>query len=259
MINTLINLKKFIPPKLRVILHKVYFNPLICYVENVLCRNRIKHFNLIIEDDNKIISNFTRSLIRHNLYEKYEFEAVKKLELKPDNLIDLGSSIGLLSLSISMKQENKKIILVEPVEEYLEFSKELFKNYSLNEHHFLNKAIDYSNNKIFLDKKDILDSEINYSSGINIDKISVEEIIQTFDIDTFNLIIDIEGKSFEPLFKESRIFTKCSNLIIEEKFCEDYKKEIVLKKLEELGFEVIYFQQTRGSNIIAARNKESTN
>lgn len=256
MINRLINLKKFIHPTIRILLHKFYFNSFICFLENIVCKNKIKHFDLLLKDDEKIISNFTRSLIRHNLYEKYEFEAVKKLALKPDNLIDLGSSIGLVSLAIARNQKNKKIIMVEPVKEYLEFSKELFKNYSQNEHYFLNNAIDYSDNKIFLNKKDILDSEINYSSGVEIDKISIKEIIETFNLDTFNLIVDIEGKSFEPLFNEYGILNRCSNLIIEEKFSEVYKKEKVFGQLNEVGFDVIYFQQTRGSNIIAAKNMQ---
>lgn len=256
MINFLLNLKSFIPLKIRVILHKIYFNPLICYLENLVCGNKIKYSDLVLVDDKNIISNITRSLIRHNLYEKYEFEAVENLFLEPENLIDLGSSIGLLSLSIARKQENKKIVLVEPVFEYQAFSKKLFKKYSKNEHYFVNKAIDYSDNKIFIEKKDILESEVNYLSGKNIDKVTINEIIKSFKIDRFNLIIDIEGLSFEPLFKESNIFSKCTNLLIEEKFSEEYKKEIVFEKLKDLGFEVFYFQETRGSNVIAAYNKE---
>lgn len=254
MISVLFKFKRFISPRIRVFLHNLYFNSLISYLENLVFRNKIKHFDLLLNDDKNIISYSTRSLIRHNLYEKYEFEAINKLFIKPENLIDLGSSIGLLSLCIARKQVNKKIVLVEPVLEYLDFSKKLFKKYSNNDHFFINKAIDYSDQKIFIEKKNVLASKINYLSGKNINKVSIKEIIDTFNIESFNLIIDIEGKSFEPLFKEPNLISKCSNILIEENFSEVYKKEIILEKLNELGFEIVYFQETRNTNIIAAKN-----
>ena len=254
MLNLITKLKSYLPTWLRMFLHKLYFNNFITLIENILYKNKIKHRELIIEDKDKIISNFTRSLIRHNLYEKYELEASSILFNKPEDLIDLGSSIGIVSLSTAMKQKRKKIVLVEPVIEYLEFSKKLFYQYSENTHHFVNKAVDYSNKDIFLEKKDILNSEINYLDGKNIDKTTLFQIVSEYNIDFFNLIIDIEGKSFEPIFEDEKIIEKCKNLIIDEEFDTKYTEFVVMEKLSQIGFEVKYFEKSRSSNIIGATN-----
>ena len=254
MLNFITKLKSYLPTWLRIFLHKLYFNNFITLIENILNKNKIKHRELIIEDKDKIISNFTRSLIRHNLYEKYELEASSILFNKPEDLIDLGSSIGIVSLSTAMKQKGKKIVLVEPVIEYLEFSKNLFHQHSENTHHFVNKAVDYSNKDIFLEKKDILNSEINYLDGKNINKTTLFQIVSEYNIDFFNLIIDIEGKSFEPIFEDEKIMEKCKNLIIEEEFDTKYTEVVVMEKLSQIGFEVKYFEKSRNSNIIGATN-----
>ena len=112
MFKRFIKYKKFIPSKLRRFLRKIYFNRVIAYFENLIFFNRVKFSNLEINDKDEIISNKTKQLIRHSLYEYYELDAISKLRYFDNDFIDLGSSIGLTSYSVSQNYLAKKLLLL---------------------------------------------------------------------------------------------------------------------------------------------------
>lgn len=245
-------IKKLLPRKIRKFIHLIIFNKATCFIENLILFNKLEFDNEKITDNQKIISNFTRSLIRHNLYEKYEIEAMKKLNFFDNNYIDLGSSIGLTSLLVSKRVKNKKVILVEPVSEFLDFSKKLLLKYYENEYHFINAALTYNSNKKFIIKNNNLDSYISEEGDIEVNPIKFSEILKVTKLDSFNLLIDTEGGAYDLLFNDQSLLKNCKKLIIEEKFTTFYSEKKVFDKLKALGFQVVYFQKSWESNIIGA-------
>ena len=88
--------KNFIPRKARLIIHIIYFDYLMTFLEK-----RLFLINYILETYSyqiiKILLTSNKSLIRHNLYENYELEAIEKM-IWDNNFIDLGSSIDFVLL-----------------------------------------------------------------------------------------------------------------------------------------------------------------
>ena len=123
MIHFFTNFKKILPKNIRLILHKLYFDNLMVFYEKYFNFKKLYFNNFELPEYDSIIDYKTRSLIRHKLYEKYEIEAINKLELWDDNFIDLGSSIGLCSYLVGSKMNSNNIhILVEPNKVLLEYS-----------------------------------------------------------------------------------------------------------------------------------------
>jgi len=252
MFKRFIKYKNFIPSKLRRFLRKIYFNRVIAYFENLIFFNRVKFLNLEINDKDKIISNKTKQLIRHSLYEYYELDAISKLRYFDNDFIDLGSSIGLTSYSVSQKLFGKKIIVVEPVIDYLNFSKKILDE-NQNEIVFLNKAIYYDNEVAYIEKGvSNLSSSINSLSGDAVEATSLSEIISLNNLKEFNMLVDIEGYGFQLLFEEEDALQNCRKIIIDEKFNTEFTYQIIEEQLNKLGFKLVYFQNAWNGIVLGA-------
>lgn len=252
MLKRFIKYKNFIPSKLRRFLRKIYFNRITANFENLIFLNKVNFLKLEINDKDKIISNKTKQLIRHSLYEYYELEAISKLKYFDNHFIDLGSSIGLTSYFVSQALFGKKIIVVEPVLDYLNFSKKIL-NKDQNEIVFLNKAIYYDNEIAYI-KRGIsnLSSSINASSGDAVEITSLSEIISINNLKEFNLLVDIEGYGFQLLFEEEGALQNCRKIIIDEKIDTNFTYEVVEEQLNKLGFEIVYSQNAWNGIVLGA-------
>ncbi len=234
---------------------KIYFNNFVIFIENKLYKNTFNFDGLILRDKTNQVPLISRSLIRNKLYEVGELEAIKKLKLHDDNFLDLGSSIGITTLAISRLAENKKIISVEPVIDFLNYSKnniELYGNKS-NDYKYLNKAI-YYGEKIpkIIKKQNSLEGTISESKGQNIEKTTINKIINNYELSSFNILIDLEGYSFEPFINEPLVFERCNKLVVEESFSEEFKREEFITTLKNLGFHIAYENIFWNSTVIGA-------
>lgn len=256
--NFLRIIKNIFPKEMRAFLHKIYFDFLMIPLEKFPFFNKLYFKNYLLPDYQNIIDFKTQSLIRHNLYENYEIEAIKKVQLWDDNFIDLGSSIGLCSLIVSSNMSNQsKHILVEPNKKLQEYSKNVMSASNHNNNIFINKTINYGSKSMMFDPGvDILSGK-TIPTNLNKDHKIVEcttlnEILEEHNINSFNILIDIEGFSFLPLFHDEDSFRRCRKLVLEERFNDEYNFEKVQDQLEKLGFKIIYTGEARGSSIIGA-------
>ena len=254
----LVKFKKAFPKKIRVLIHKIYFDYVMILFEKTPFFKNIYFRNIQLPKNQNIIDPKTKSLIRHNLYENYEIEAIEEMEIWDNNFLDLGSSIGLCSYIVSSNMnKNHKHILVEPNKELIEYSKLLISKTEHSNNLFINKAIgyDYANAMFDPGPNTLSGKIISYEPRKDfpiIECTQIENIIKENEIDSFNVLIDIEGYSFYPLFKEELIMQKCKKIILEESFESEYTAEKVFEQLKNLGFEIVYNQKTWGSNIIGA-------
>jgi FkbM family methyltransferase len=110
-------------------------------------------------------------------------------------IIDCGSNIGASSFYFSKIFEESKIILVEPDYESYIFSK---KNLLEKNFFFLNNVISNQKQtvKFTNNKQDNRSSKIDTNGNVEIESLTVNEVINKFDItshNTFLIKIDIEG------------------------------------------------------------------
>ena len=256
MLKLITSIGKFLNPNLKKKLRKLYFNKFIFLIEDIFWKSEVYFEGILLTKDKEIMTPEIKSLIRTKLYEKNEMLAIEKLQMYGEDLIDLGSSIGLTSLKVVQNTNNKKIVLVEPISEYLNYSKiqlEAFKN---NSYFYENKAIDYSKENKFIDKNvNNLLSKLSDKGGKKVTKITISEILEKYSIKTYNLIIDIEGNSFDPLFNEEKALKNCKKMIIEDNF-DKYSKSEIEERVTELDFNIDFYMPSMYGNVIGIRNNK---
>ena len=212
-------IKKVFPLPLRRVIWKIFFSKYIIKLENLIFKSKPLYDIKLPEDADRYIDDFTKSLMRRNLYERCELKALKLLNFSTYDFIDIGSSLGYIASKVSIQNFNKKLILIEPDIDLLRFTERIFEKQNQNSFRYYNNAIYYGDEEIFLEghgkslEKKITTTSINDSK---INPISLNKIISENNIDKFNLLIDAEGYSFDPLFHEMEVFVNCQNLIIDE-------------------------------------------
>jgi len=256
MLKLITSIGNFLNHNFKKKLRKLYFNKFIFLIEDIFWKSEVHFEGILLTKNKEIMTPEIKSLIRTKLYEKNEMLAIEKLQMYGEDLIDLGSSIGLTSLKVVQNTNNKKIVLVEPILEYLNYSKiqlEAFKN---NSYFYENKAIDYSKENKFIDKNvNNLLSKLSDKGGQKVTKITISEILEKYSIKTYNLIIDIEGNSFDPLFNEEKALKNCKKMIIEDNF-DKYSKSEIEERITELDFNIDFYIPSIYGNVIGIRNNK---
>src|SRR5471030_3191706 len=92
---------------------RLSFNHLTIRIISSLLRQRIPFHKINIDVSDKVILPITKSLLYYEVYEKNEVTFVKKYLSENDDVIELGSSIGVMGSIISSIQTSGKYISVE--------------------------------------------------------------------------------------------------------------------------------------------------
>jgi FkbM family methyltransferase len=199
---------------------RISFNHITIRVISFLLRQRIPFHNLIIDVSDKVISPMTKALIYWGSYEKRETIFVQKYLTGTEDIVELGSSIGVIGSIISQKQTQGKYISVEANPELINANK---KNLALNrksDYVLLNRAVDYANKTIsFTSSANTLAGKIDRknlnASAITVETITLNEICTTYNLTNFTLVSDIEGAEITILIKDGAALKKCEKMIIE--------------------------------------------
>lgn len=173
-----------------------------------------------------LINESIISSIFWGYYERTERKAVERYLKKGLPIVELGSSIGYITLNIHKKSPDQKIIAVEGNPHLIPLIEE---NVKINKAHnikVLNAVISYSGEereKFTIDEGN-LGSQLNILSGGNsasfvyVDSVTLKTIIQDNNITgPYVLVSDIEGAEFFLLKNENddKVINNCVQLIIE--------------------------------------------
>ncbi len=205
----------FIPRKIKVPVSKLISLPLIGKIVSGL-RKELNYFGVKINSGNPFISDTNKAKIFWNIYESAEARLISKCMVDRYPVIELGSSLGIISTLIASKIHQKLIcveanpILIPSIE------------YNLKKIHFekyiiLNGAISYAEEAVRFkeDPDNNLNGRITVDEGVIIEKISLNDIVKKFNIDQFILVMDIEGSEIEILLNDRKILNKCHMIILE--------------------------------------------
>lgn len=185
------------------------------------------HDCVIVTDDHSITPSVKASLF-WRLYESAEIEFVQQY-LNPEfDVIELGSSIGVLTSHMARKlATSNRIICVEANPRLLS---QIERNVRLNSPTanitILHKAIEYSSishtSIEFGVRERNIDSKVEINTGesassyrVQVPIISLSEIIEKSGIGTYTLVSDIEGAEVGMLLSEDKSLQKCRQMIIE--------------------------------------------
>ena len=171
-----------------------------------------------------IISNKTKAEIFFNIYEGAEIKFIKKYFKKGYDVIEFGSSIGVVSCLIKSLMDNKnKLVCVEASPILL---KVLNKNLEINHFQYnsnlLNAALTaQKDTKQIYFNPGISNTTGNISkkrksdNSIKIESITINKILNDFNFNEYIMVMDIEGTEIEILLSNNTNFKNCKFLFIE--------------------------------------------
>jgi FkbM family methyltransferase len=174
--------------------------------------------------DQKIVTKKTIAAIFFGFYESAEIRFIEKYLNGNLNVIELGSSIGIVSSHIARKlKSGTKFIMVEanPVLPEIiraNIDRHISKDVS---YRILNYAISYGTENVFLqvahDNTDtrVSKNPLNTNSGIMVRSKTLTSILKEFDINEYAIVCDIEGSEVEWLTNEDISLKNCKQLLVE--------------------------------------------
>lgn len=207
--------------------------------------DKIPFSGISIFTDSHEVSNAVVSSIFFRFYESAEVRFVKRY-LKPNiPVVELGSSIGVVSCQIA-ELSNSLIICVEAnpkllplLGKNLEFNG--YKNYKI-----ISGAVDYESKGNFsffeVGKENVLGrlTKSKNAGTIIVPNITLNKILEENKIDDYILVSDIEGSEIQFLLHDAEALRKCRQMIIELHFSEYentmYEVNDLLKIISKLGF-----------------------
>ncbi len=206
--------------KLKIFVAHILANDTTGKILSFLFRQRIPFHNLTIDVSDPVITDETKALLFWRIYEKAEVTFVKKYLGENDDVIELGSSIGVMGSIVSHIQKTGKFISVEANTTLINANR---KNLALNrktDYVLLNKAVDYVNDTVsFSISKNTLGGNVDRSgskaSTITVETIKLDEICNNYNLANFTLISDIEGAEITFLLDDESALKKCNKIVIE--------------------------------------------
>lgn len=239
---------------LKVALAKSLTAPLIGKLVAIVCGNRIPCRGLRFNTADPLIHPSVKASLFWGLYESAEIRFVNRYLPLCLDVIELGSSIGVLSCFIRKKIDPKcKLVCVEADPRFNKhWNANLALNQCLHNVHLLNQAISYSQKDetrvSFVSGTKNADGRLGFpgagNEAIEAEPIRLSDIIAKHISEDFSLVSDIEGAEVELLYSESEAFKRCRFAVMElhkstinEKAIEVYD---TLERLTgSLGFRIV--------------------
>jgi FkbM family methyltransferase len=159
--------------------------------------------------------------LRWGIYEKAERNYVRKYLLPELDVVELGASLGVITLEIIQKQSRpRKLVAIEANPQLIEtLKKNIEGNCTREDVEIVNAAVDYraQDQVPFSINKDNLVSNLDGSPAeqILVKSIRLREILQTYAITNYALVADIEGAEAGLIMNEADALRSCRQVIIE--------------------------------------------
>jgi FkbM family methyltransferase len=197
-------------------------NPIISSLISTTFKGRIPSGGFIIDTNNDFIPQCNSASLFWGLYERKEIEFIRKFLRRNLDVIELGSSLGAISLHIIKCQDrSKKTICVEANPHLIKTIEENIKlNVSWKKVEVLNRAIDYSGQSevTFYISKNNLGSHVDHNEEAQptlVKTATLKELIHDYQIKDFALVSDIEGAEAGMILKDKESLIQCQQMIIE--------------------------------------------
>jgi FkbM family methyltransferase len=245
---------------------KVFVASILCssWIGNIIAwwyGNRIPFYGTYIDTAHEQIKSSIKAMLFWKFYESAEVRFVQQYLKDEYDTIELGSSIGAVSVQIGKKIKNKKLIVLEANSKLMA---PLQKNLSLNGLHdavVVNAAYGSQTGKLWLEFGDEnivgkISSPQPNKAGEWVDALSLSTIIASHHLHDFALVCDIEGAEADLIVHEAEALQHCKLLIIETHETsmggQVYNPDQLKQRLLDIGFRLI---DQHGVNLVLARDE----
>jgi FkbM family methyltransferase len=225
----------------------------------LIFQDKIPFNGTIIITKSGLITPSTKGAIFCRIYESAEVRFVKKYLKQSYDVIELGSSIGVIACQVGKRIHRKnKIICVEANPYLKEVIEENLKYNKVESFEIISCAINYNteNEHVnFLCGKRNVDGRLSSSEvhgSIKLPKSTLSSILKQFSIKDFVLICDIEGSEVELLINDINSLDNCKQIIMETHntvykgktfYSEDIEKLITdagFKRIDKYGGNLVF-------------------
>lgn len=206
---------------------KILFSSPVGKALAILYRNRIPCYDFVVDTGSRFFLAKSKAAVFFRAYEGAELRFVRKYLQTECDVVELGSSFGIVSSQIGskLKSTNRRLFCVEPNPHLIHPLKtNLAINGNLDNCYVLNKMIHYGNsehaNAVFQISDNILVSKKTgfdqaHEGYVQVEKATLSELINEYGIGAYSLVMDIEGAEIEIMLNDGEAFSKCQRIIAE--------------------------------------------
>lgn len=241
--------------------------PLMGRFISYLYKNQIPSRGMVFDTSSSYIAPTTTAALFWKTYESAEIRFIQEYLPEELDVLELGSSIGVLSCFIRKRLcKEARLICVEA---HPDLTQHIPLNLKLNEllHnvYILNKAIDYEQaNSVYFSPGEscttgkVTGTKLRPPGSISVRRVTLSSLISAFQIDNYVLVADIEGHEIQIIRRDKEALNNCQHLFIElhptvyeghRVSADDMLKELV----DTLGFDL---RDRYGNVVYLTRNKK---
>ena len=221
---------------------KYFILSVIGYLLRNINRDQIRFGKHKIYTNSNLVSNVTVALIFFHKYEKDEIELCSKYFNLHTDIIELGTSIGVVASHLQQKGEIKKMICVEANPYLHKLLKQTFNINNFKRATLLELAISSSHNPVYFSTRNSNElGKIVEHSEIKLNTKSLQQIVQENNVTNYCLVCDIEGAECSFILNED--LKGCQLAIIELHASKWENKHYSIEELSVLfqnkGFDML--------------------
>lgn len=240
--------------QIKLIIAKILVNDFTGKLIALLFSNKIPFHNLRVDISNSIIRKRIAASLFFKTYESAEVRFISKyLKNYEGTIVELGSSIGVVSSTLAKANPKAKLYSFEADNRFIPLIENNFKINNITNATCHNEIIG-TNGFEFIPGEDNTMGKISKSNSEKNNMCSLSQLIKKYSFSEFVLVSDIEGAEYFVLNEEHSVFDAIPLLIIELHPIEIENKLITVEnlktKIKELGYTIL---EEYGSNVVAQK------
>jgi FkbM family methyltransferase len=229
---------------------KLIANNLSGWILRKINRDEFNVNNFSISTNSIHVTSTTCAHIFFRLYENTELKFVSKYVKDNATIVELGSSIGVITSAIAMSRSDCTFHCIEMNPDLIPLLEKNLKNNVNSDFFISNKAItgrfvEPGEKAYFKKGTDSTTGSLGEQKegAYLIPKIRLSDYIKSNNIKEFTLVCDIEGAEVQILIEDAEALDKCQQIIIEAHFINYnrvyYTPELIKKLILSKGFKII--------------------
>lgn len=235
--------RKIVPSSIKRIIFRLLCNSVSGFLIAKIYKNRIPSKVGRVLVDPKVVELRWISAIFFGLYERVELYMIREYLSGENDVIELGSSIGVTTKAIMARVlPDVTVVAVEAnpsLVGLLRENTEEFRNIAI-----VNKAItDGCRDRIYFSVTggSLAGTVTNDKLGsIEVEATTLKNLLTDYNVDRFDLVCDIEGAEEIIAEDKDQVLNRCDLIILEMDVKEDHAKIKIKGQFSVYGFDVIY-------------------
>lgn len=240
--------------KIKVLVARLLVNNFTGKLISFLFSNKIPFHDIKIDVSNPILKKRTAAALFFRTYESSEIRYIKKhINNYDGNIIELGSSIGVVSSILAKSNSDANIYTFEADDRFIPIIKNNYEINSIKNAKSFQGIIGEAGYEFSIGEDNTM-GKILKSNNSTQTLISLSSILKKENINNYVLISDIEGAEYFILNEDKNVFNNCSLIIMEMHDIEIEDRVInvadLVNMIIALGFTIV---ERYGSNVVAKK------